>query len=111
MPGEHYKDYTAEGSVVLADSLARAAVAGKYRSALRDGRLVLISPYDPDAGFNVGNAMNIHRHCDGPPRCASEIGADRRLPRSTGASRIRGNGKTAADAERKTQVKDGCAAA
>ncbi|MEI6180064.1 MAG: DNA-processing protein DprA, partial [Chloroflexales bacterium] len=50
----------AEGVVlgVLADSLARAAVAGKYRPAVRAGRLVLISPYDPEAGFNTGNAMN-----------------------------------------------------
>ena len=43
---------------VLADSLARAAVVGKYRPAIRAGRLVLISPYDPEAGFNTGNAMN-----------------------------------------------------
>jgi predicted Rossmann fold nucleotide-binding protein DprA/Smf involved in DNA uptake len=42
---------------VLADKLARTAVAGKYRDALREERLVLISPFDPDAGFNVGNAM------------------------------------------------------
>lgn len=50
----------AEGVVigVLADSLSRAAVARKYRAAIREGRLVLISPFDPDAGFNVGNAMN-----------------------------------------------------
>lgn len=27
------------------------------RNVLLDGRLVLISPYDPNAGFNVGNAM------------------------------------------------------
>lgn len=43
---------------MLADSLARSAVSGKYRNALREERLVLASPYDPGAGFNVGNAMN-----------------------------------------------------
>jgi predicted Rossmann fold nucleotide-binding protein DprA/Smf involved in DNA uptake len=50
----------AEGVVigVLADSLARAAVARKYRTAIREQRLVLISPFDPEAGFNTGNAMN-----------------------------------------------------
>jgi len=50
----------AEGVVigVLSDSLARAAVARKYRAAIREGRAVFISPFDPDAGFNVGNAMN-----------------------------------------------------
>jgi predicted Rossmann fold nucleotide-binding protein DprA/Smf involved in DNA uptake len=42
---------------VLADSLVRAAVAGKNRDALLEGRLVLITPYDPNSGFNVGNAM------------------------------------------------------
>jgi predicted Rossmann fold nucleotide-binding protein DprA/Smf involved in DNA uptake len=42
---------------VLADSLAKAAVDRKYRDALREGRLVIVSPYDPYAGFNVGHAM------------------------------------------------------
>jgi predicted Rossmann fold nucleotide-binding protein DprA/Smf involved in DNA uptake len=42
---------------VLADSLARQAVARKNRAALREGRLTFISPYDPEAGFNTGNAM------------------------------------------------------
>lgn len=49
----------AGGSVVgvLAESLNKAAVAGKYRSALRAGYLALVTAYDPDAGFSVGNAM------------------------------------------------------
>ncbi|MDO8542064.1 MAG: DNA-processing protein DprA [Opitutaceae bacterium] len=42
---------------VMADSLERAALARENREPLMDGRLVLISPYDPAAGFNVGNAM------------------------------------------------------
>ncbi len=42
---------------VLADSLERAALAPDHREGLIDGKLVLISPYDPAAGFNVGNAM------------------------------------------------------
>ena len=29
----------------------------EHRKLLLDGRLLLISPYDPSAGFNVGNAM------------------------------------------------------
>ncbi len=50
---------TAGGTAVgvLADSLERAAIARENREALMAGRLVLISPYDPKAGFNVGNAM------------------------------------------------------
>ena len=42
---------------VMADSLERGALAGDNREPLMDSKLVLISPYDPAAGFNVGNAM------------------------------------------------------
>lgn len=42
---------------VLADSLEKAALNSEHRDALREGRLVLTSPYDPSAGFNVGHAM------------------------------------------------------
>jgi predicted Rossmann fold nucleotide-binding protein DprA/Smf involved in DNA uptake len=42
---------------VLADSLDRAALAREHRTLLMEERLVLVSPYDPSAGFNVGHAM------------------------------------------------------
>ena len=42
---------------MLADSLERAALNREYRSPLMEGQLVLVSSYDPMAGFNVGNAM------------------------------------------------------
>ena len=42
---------------VLADSLERAALNREHRQFLIDGQLVLVSPYDPLAGFNVGHAM------------------------------------------------------
>ena len=42
---------------VLADSLEKTALDREHRSLLMDGQLVLVSPYDPSAGFNVGNAM------------------------------------------------------
>ncbi|MBU3680142.1 MAG: DNA-processing protein DprA, partial [Candidatus Kapabacteria bacterium] len=42
---------------VLADGLERAAMNRANREYLVDGRLVLISPFNPNAGFNVGNAM------------------------------------------------------
>ena len=42
---------------VMADSLERAALARDNRDPLMEGRLVLVSPYDPAAGFNVGHAM------------------------------------------------------
>ena len=49
----------ADGDVagVMADSLERAALARDNREPLMEGRLILISPYDPAAGFNVGHAM------------------------------------------------------
>jgi DNA processing protein len=42
---------------VLADSLERTVVNRENRSFLMEGQLVLISPYDPAARFNVGHAM------------------------------------------------------
>jgi DNA processing protein len=49
----------ADGKVVgvLADSLERAALHREHRHHLMNGQLILISPYDPSAGFNVGHAM------------------------------------------------------
>jgi len=48
-----------DGTVVgvLADSLFKAVFSQKYRSALKQHNLVLISPFYPEVGFNVGNAM------------------------------------------------------
>jgi predicted Rossmann fold nucleotide-binding protein DprA/Smf involved in DNA uptake len=46
-----------EAVAVMSDSLERAATAHENREPLMDDRLVLTSPYDPVAGFNVGNAM------------------------------------------------------
>ena len=42
---------------VMADGLLKAAVVGKYREGIRKKRLVLISPFHPEARFIVGNAM------------------------------------------------------
>lgn len=42
---------------VLSNSLAKAALDRHYRDSIREGQLTLISPFDPDAGFHVGNAM------------------------------------------------------
>lgn len=47
---------------VLADSLTKAAVNSKYRNSIQEGRLTLISSYDPDAGFNAGNAMGRNKY-------------------------------------------------
>ena len=52
----------AGGSVigVLADTLLRRSVSREIRYALSDGHLLLISPYHPEAGFNVG--MDVARN-------------------------------------------------
>jgi len=42
---------------VLADSLLRAATSARFRPSLLNGNLALISPFNPEAGFEVGNAM------------------------------------------------------
>lgn len=42
---------------VVADSLERQAMTRDHRNLIMEGRLTLVSPYDPGAGFNVGNAM------------------------------------------------------
>lgn len=47
---------------VLADSLVKAAVNSKYRPDIKDGRLLLISSYDPEAGFSAGNAMGRNKY-------------------------------------------------
>ena len=46
-----------EAVAVMSDSMERAAVAHENLEPLMDHRLLLVSPYDPAAGFNVGNAM------------------------------------------------------
>ncbi len=47
---------------VLADSLLRAATSAKYRKGLMSNDLALISPFSPEAGFDVGNAMARNRY-------------------------------------------------
>ena len=42
---------------VLVDGLEKSVMQREHRAALMDDRLTLISPYDPMAGFSVGNAM------------------------------------------------------
>lgn len=42
---------------IMANDLARATTTKKYRDAILSGQLVLVSPYDPQARFQVGNAM------------------------------------------------------
>jgi DNA processing protein len=63
---------------VLADSLERTTTNREHRDMLLQGQLVLISPYDPNAGFNVGNAMQrnklIYALADAALIVSSDIG-------------------------------------
>ena len=49
---------TGGGAVaVLAERLDRAATMREFREPLRDGRLTLVTPYEPESGFTIAKAM------------------------------------------------------
>lgn len=54
----------AEGTVIgcLADNLMRACSTAKYRNYLMANNIALISPFYPEVGFNVGNAMQRNKY-------------------------------------------------
>ena len=47
---------------VLADSLLSSATSAKYRRFILSGDLALISPNNPEVGFDVGKAMSRNRY-------------------------------------------------
>lgn len=47
---------------VLAADLLKISVNRQNRIGIQEGRLVLVSPFDPEAGFNAGNAMGRNRY-------------------------------------------------
>ena len=47
---------------VLADSLIKSATSSRYRKHIVSGDLVLVTPFNPEAGFDVYNAMSRNRH-------------------------------------------------
>ena len=54
----------AEGTAVgvLADGLLRACASAKYRHYLVNNSLLLLSSFNPEAGFNAGNAMQRNKY-------------------------------------------------
>ncbi len=62
---------------ILADSLEKTVMNREQRNKLLNGQLVLISPYDPNAGFNVGHAMQrnklIYALADGALVVSSDV--------------------------------------
>ncbi len=61
---------------VLADSLEKTAMNRDNRNFLLEGQLVLISPYDPSAGFNVGHAMQRNKLIYGLADAALVVNSD-----------------------------------
>ena len=47
---------------ILADSLSKAVLSKQYRQAISSGRLLLLSHVEPDARFNVAQAMERNRY-------------------------------------------------
>ena len=60
MMGALESEGTAVG--VLSDGLLRSATSARYRRHIQDGNLVLVSPSNPEAGFDVGRAMSRNRY-------------------------------------------------
>ena len=60
MLGALESDGTSVG--VLANGLLKAATSSKYRKHLMGGNLALVSTFSPEAGFNVGNAMQRNKY-------------------------------------------------
>jgi predicted Rossmann fold nucleotide-binding protein DprA/Smf involved in DNA uptake len=60
----------------LADSLVRTARQPDVREFIEDGRLVLLTPYAPDAGFSVGAAMGRNKLIYGLAEFAVVVSSD-----------------------------------
>jgi len=68
-----------EGTVVgvLSEGLLRAATSAKFRANLLNGNLVLTSPFNPEAGFDVGHAMARNKYIYCLADAAIVVAADR----------------------------------
>lgn len=75
MLGALGREGTAVG--ILADSLLRAATSARFRPSLLNGNLALISPFNPEAGFEVGNAMARNKYIYCLADAAVVVAADR----------------------------------
>ncbi len=71
---------------VLADALFQKSLSKTYRNYLSEGKLVFISPYYPEAGFNVGNAMGRNKYIYCMSEAAAVIHSDLKGGTWTGAN-------------------------
>ena len=57
---------TLEGSgraiIVMSDRLEKAVGAKRYRDALAENRLTMVTPFSPNAAFSVANAIRVNRY-------------------------------------------------
>ncbi|NLE08578.1 MAG: DNA-processing protein DprA [Dehalococcoidales bacterium] len=60
MAGALHKEGKVTG--IMADSLNRAVISRDLREYLMNNQLLLVSPFDPSAGFHVGNAMQRNKY-------------------------------------------------
>ena len=62
---------------VLADSLLKTSASARFRNYIIGNSLVLVTPFNPEAGFNVGNAMARNRYIYCLSDCAVVIDSAR----------------------------------
>ncbi len=48
--------------IVLSDRLEKTVAAKRYRDALSDGLLAMVTPFSPNVGFSVANAIRVNRY-------------------------------------------------
>ncbi|MER8385711.1 DNA-processing protein DprA [Mesorhizobium sp. M0166] len=77
----------AGGSVtsVLVDALAKAVLAKRNRDPILSGKLVLVTPYDPDSSFTVANAMDRNKYMYALASAAVVVDSDTKGGTWTGA--------------------------
>ena len=62
---------------VLADSLMKTSTSARFRKYIKENSMVLVTPFNPEAGFNVGNAMARNRYIYCLSDCAVVIDSTR----------------------------------
>lgn len=48
--------------IVLSDRLEKTVLAKRYRDALSEGLLAMVTPFSPNVGFSVANAIRVNRY-------------------------------------------------
>jgi len=48
--------------IVLSDRLEKTVIAKRYRDALSEGLLVMVTPFSPNVGFSVANAIRVNKY-------------------------------------------------